>query len=265
MDMQLNRIDKGIETMKRLGITAMMLVSMLTVSVPVMAQQSSYPYYSQVNPQAGVVRRVVVLPRQRLIAQATQGGVQVGELKSPQRILDELKVANKIPQQIAPTIRVVNSKSLNAATNGRDLIITSALVDRLRTNDQRAFVISHELSHIALQHIGKTQFRHVGLSLLDALLLRRYVPEGSIVGMAKDLGISLYDKRSSRVYEYEADDLGIQLMTRAGYNPQAAIEVFGILQAATPGSRTPEFLQDHPITSSRIQALVQKYKLSTHQ
>lgn len=199
-----------------------------------------------------------------VVAQATYQGQVVqtsSALKSPQTILDELKAANQVPSNIAPTITVSESDTLNAATNGQKILITSALLNRLKTNDQRAFVISHELAHVVLQHIGKTQVRRVGLSLLDNFL-RRKTGEGSAIDLAARLGINMYDKRSSRVYEYQADDLGIQLMAKTGYRPQAAIEVFQILQAATPGSRVPEFLQDHPITDSRIRALVQKYNLS---
>src|SRR5262249_17238410 len=147
----------------------------------------------------------------------------------------------------------------NAATDGQNLVITSALLERLTTDDERAFVISHELSHILLQHIGKTELRRVGLTLLDTYLVRRYTTQGSLAQLASELGIGLVDKRSSRGYEYQADDLGVKLMAQAGYNPQAAIRVFDILKAATPGNQTPEFLQDHPITDSRIRALVQKY------
>ncbi len=185
-------------------------------------------------------------------------------LHSPEMILDRLKVANNVPADIAPGIKVQDSNTLNAATDGQNLVITSALLDRLSTDDQRAFVISHELSHILLQHIGKTQVRRIGLTLLDAYVVRRYTTQGSLAQLASELGIGLVDKRSSRGYEYQADDLGVKLMSQAGYNPQAAIQVFGILQAATPGNRTPEFIQDHPITESRIRALAQKYKLTAN-
>lgn len=189
----------------------------------------------------------------------TQNGVTA---QSPKAILDKLKAANHVPPEIAPSIQVQQSSVLNAATNGTGLVITSSLLEKLHSSDERAFVISHELSHILLQHIGKTQVRRVGLSLLDSFLVRRYAAQGSLLQLASELGIGLVDKRSARGYEYQADDLGVKLMTQAGYDPQAAIRVLDTLMAATPGNQTPEFLQDHPITQSRIRALAQKYKLS---
>jgi Zn-dependent protease with chaperone function len=253
--------------MKRLAVVIAMLVSMLSgVYGSAFAQRVYYdqPRYVSV-PTSNQVYTISQNGYQGTAYTISQlnGSVQRTEmLQSPQAILEALKAANKIPADIAPTVKVVRSDTLNAATDGQNIVITSGLLGRLTTNDQRAFVISHELSHIVLQHIAKTQFRRLGLSLLDQLLLRRYVSEGSLADMAAQLGINLYDKRNARVYEYQADDLGIQMMARSGYQTQSAIQVFQILQAATPGSRTPEFLQDHPITESRIRALAQKYNLS---
>lgn len=230
--------------MKTLVATAVLVVStvsMCVVQSPALAQTPVYQGSTQYT---------------------ASPAAQQTTLHGPEFILEKLKTANSVPAEIAPSIKVQTSDTLNAATDGQNMIITSALLERLTTDDQRAFVISHELSHILLQHIGKTQVRRVGLTLLDTFLVRRYTAKGSMAQLASQLGIGLVDKRSSRGYEYQADDLGVKLMSQAGYNPQAAIKVFDILKAATPGSQTPEFLQDHPITDSRIRALVQKYKLT---
>lgn len=256
-------------------ILVLSLLIATSASLPVQwPLPASAQKYTQVFPSTTNPTSVQVAPAQALPTQATPvnppTGLQSGithyaeraVLQTPKQILDELKQANGIPADLAPRITVQQSNTLNAATNGQDIVITSALLNQLKTNDQRAFVISHELSHITLNHIARTQIRRVGLSLLDTLLLRRYINQGSLGELAKNLGFTLYDKRSGRVYEYQADDVGIQLMNKAGYNPQGAIEVFKILEEATPGNRVPEFFQDHPITAARIEALVRKYKLS---
>lgn len=243
--------------MKRFAVTLTLLTA-LTSLMPVSASAAGQQDYRQIDSQSQPSYLLAATP----VYQGSTTYSQSATLQSPETILNHLKSANNVPADIKPTIEVQKSDVLNAATDGQNLIITSALLDRLTTNDQRAFVISHELSHILLQHIAKTQMRRVGLSLFDAFVVRRYTAQGSIAQLASELGIGLVDKRSSRGYEYQADDLGVKLMTQAGYNPQAAIQVFDILKAAAPGNSTPEFLQDHPITDSRIRALVQKYKLS---
>lgn len=182
-------------------------------------------------------------------------------LQDPKTILDRLVQKNDVPNDVVKGISVEKGDSLNAATDGSSIIITQALLNKLNTNDERAFVISHELSHIVLNHISQTQIRRVGLSFLDNFLVRRFTRDGGLLQMASRLGVGLVDKRSSRTLEYQADDLGVRMMKNAGYNPKAAIQVFSILKAATPNNGTPEFLQSHPITDSRVRALAEKYKL----
>jgi Zn-dependent protease with chaperone function len=182
-------------------------------------------------------------------------------LQSPQVILENLKSKNDVPAEVAATLSVENSNVLNSYTDGQKIVITSNLLNKLTTSDERAFVISHELSHVLLDHVGKTQLRRTGLSLFDALVVRRYVSQGSPMDLATRFGLGLVDLRSSRGYEMQADDLGVRLMSQAGYDPEAAIQVFDILKANTPANKTPGFLLDHPITDERIRVLVQKYKL----
>lgn len=181
-------------------------------------------------------------------------------LSSPEHILNHLKWANQIPSTVSPVLQIERSADLNASTDGKNLIITDSLLSQLSTDDERAFVISHELAHILLSHISKTQLRRTGLSVLDYLLERK-VGNNSLLATASRLGISLVDLKSSRGYEYQADDLGVQLMSRAGYNPQAAIRVFDVLEANNPSAGRPGFLLSHPISRNRIEALVKKYKL----
>lgn len=243
--------------MKRLAVTAMLITVLGTGLMAPTLAESRYHHAPR------TLHTSRYLAAEPVYQGSTTYTAPSAALQSPQEILNRLKTENHVPAEISPMLKVENSDTLNAATDGQNLIITSGLLQRLNTNDQRAFVISHELGHILLQHIGKTQVRRIGLSLLDAFVVRRYTAQGSLAQLASELGIGLVDKRSSRGYEYQADDLGVKLMSKAGYNPQAAIQVFDILKAATPSNRTPEFLQDHPITDSRIRALVQKYKLST--
>ncbi len=184
-------------------------------------------------------------------------------LKSPAAILAELRAANQIPPGLAPTVKVEKSPDLNAATNGREILITDSLLQKLDTNGERAFVIGHELAHVVQDHVSKTQTRRFGLSLLDQFLVRRYVSEGTLADLAAQLGLGLIDKKYSRNYEYQADEVGMKLMVSAGYPPCAALNVFDMLQANTRATRTPEFLMDHPMNKSRIQALVRQYQFNT--
>lgn len=240
--------------------TILILVCQLMLTVePVLALSGKEP----LSPTPIEHHRFVVnhpLPTSQ-IAQI-QGQLRVTPTPSQaEAILKRLLEANQIPKEAWPTLKIERSNTLNAATDGQNLLITDSLLEKLRTDDERAFVISHELAHILLSHISKTQLRRTGLSLLDFFLARK-VGSNSLLATASRLGINLVDLKSSRGYEYQADDLGVQLMSKAGYNPQAAIQVFDILEANNPTRNAPGFLLSHPISRSRIEALVKKYKLS---
>src|SRR3546814_19817096 len=60
----------------------------------------------------------------------------------------------------------------------------------------------------------------------------------------------------SRSAEAEADRIGLEYMARAGYDPQAAIQLWQNMEAATAGSgQPPEFLSTHPNPGNRIEAI----------
>ena len=176
----------------------------------------------------------------------------------PNHILHRVLQASGVKQDAVSNIRIENSDSLNAYTNGQEIVLTSALWNGLKTEDERAFVVSHEAAHVVLQHIQQTQIRRVGLGLFQRFVVGRFVDPNSQIAA---LGLTLIDSRFSRNVEYQADDLGLQMLKKANYDPNAALRVFRFLGQANANGRMPEFLSSHPISQSRIRNLVNKYNL----
>jgi predicted Zn-dependent protease len=203
---------------------------------------------------------LVLYPQTTLAARVEQVTVNSNPSSAAAQILQRIKKQNKVPASLGASIRVIPSQQLNAYTNGQTIVLTDKLWNTLKTDDQRAFVIAHELGHIMAKHIQQTQYRRVGLVVLDQYVLDRYLPQSGLWNIMTNVGLNLADKYSSRNLEYQADDIGFQLMRRAGYRPRAAIEVLRTLERLQKNG-TPGFLMDHPTDKARIQRLVEKYEI----
>lgn len=71
-------------------------------------------------------------------------------------------------------------------------------------------------------------------------------------GYGSQLGVIL---PFSRKHEIEADKIGLELMTIAGFNPKEAAEVWRRMQADAGGKAPPEILTTHPSSQRRIKTL----------
>lgn len=129
-------------------------------------------------------------------------------------------------------------------------IFVSTGVFRLSDNEaELASVISHELAHAAARHATRQATR-------NELVTMGTVPLGllGIWGSLASLGAPLAFFRFSRGFENEADLLGVEYLWKAGYDPNASVDMFERVQASEkkrPGSVSRLFMS-HPLTADRI-------------
>ncbi len=172
-------------------------------------------------------------------------------------MLVRIMKANGITPNTVETFKIDDEDTLNAATDGKNIIFTKKLWTTLTSDDQRAFVLAHELAHIDLNHIPKTVGRKVGMNIFSRIAHGLFGGSPAI-NLATRAGLALADLRFSRSGEYQADERGVIFMTKAGYDSQGAIETLEVLHKASP-SNTPEFLRSHPISENRMQRLGKAY------
>ena len=118
-----------------------------------------------------------------------------------------------------------------------------------------AAVMGHEVAHAIARHGAErmTQGTLTGLALEIANAGAGSVMGGSspqvrsavmqALGLGAQVGVILPFGRSQ---ESEADRIGLVLMARAGYEPEAALRLWQRMEAAADGARSPEFLSTHP-------------------
>ncbi len=138
------------------------------------------------------------------------------------------------------------------ALPGGPVYITYGLLSRLRTDDQIAGVLGHEIGHVVLRHTTE------GLATalrLNAVLWGIQRLLGGEAAQVAQIGAALLSLKYSRDQEREADRFGFELVCRAGYDPRGMIEVFRILQGLGASSGVLEFLSTHPDPGNRIRAL----------
>lgn len=159
-------------------------------------------------------------------------------------------------------VNTLDSKELNAyAMPGGKIMVYSGIVDRLELTDaELAAIIGHEIAHALREHsrerISRAYAQQLALAGVGAVA---GVGEG-VMQLANMVATVTFQLPHSREQESESDSIGIELMARAGYDPNAAVSLWQKMIAAQEGS-PPEFLSTHPDPSSRIgslQALVPK-------
>ncbi|MCJ8170399.1 M48 family metalloprotease [Atopomonas sediminilitoris] len=125
---------------------------------------------------------------------------------------------------------VVDSPEINAfALPGGYIYIHRGLMSYLNSEAELAAVLGHEIGHVTARHSVRQHGQSSALSILANV-----VAIGTGYGAAGDLtnvlGTAVV-RGYGRDMELEADGLGAQYLARAGYDPQAMIQVVRVLKA----------------------------------
>ncbi|TFH88619.1 M48 family peptidase [Billgrantia azerbaijanica] len=179
----------------------------------------------------------------------------------------ESLVARLAPHSSLPDIHtvvsLVESRTLNAfAVPGGVIGINAGLFAFADQEDGLASVLAHELGHLSQRHYarGVARTEQMQLPAMAAMLAGMLIAAsgGGDAGIAAAMGSQaalLQDQLTySRRFEQEADRVGLQAMTQAGFDPQAMVRMFRAMQrqVSLQGGNPPEFLLTHPLTESRI-------------
>ena len=177
------------------------------------------------------------------------------------RYLNEIvrKLAAQAPGARYPyAIKAVNAPEINAfSLPGGPMYVNRGLFEAARNEAELAGVLAHEMSHVALRHgthqASKAYLSQAGLGILGGLLGKDGGNTSKIVNAIGGLGLNAAFLKFGRDDEYQADQLGAEIMAGAGYNPVAMANFFELLrsqQGRDPG-KLEQFFSDHPPSADR--------------
>jgi len=151
------------------------------------------------------------------------------------------------------TFDIVNDPNVNAfSIPGGHIYINAGLIAQADKVDELAGVVAHEISHVVARHVIKQVETQQEIGAIGAILLGQN-PSGLQQLLAQVIAGGAM-ARFSRADEKEADDLGLQFMTKAGYDPHGMLDMFQKLLSLEKGgnSTVTRFFADHPGTQDRI-------------
>ena len=140
---------------------------------------------------------------------------------------------------------------------GGRMAVYTGLFEKLRlTDDEFAQIMGHEISHALANHTAERMSRAMAINLgVIAAGVSSDSPGLTMTGAALAAKFAL-ELPNSRTAEAEADRLGIELATRAGYAPDAAVSLWQKM-GSLGDSRPPEFMSTHPAPENRQRALAE--------
>lgn len=157
---------------------------------------------------------------------------------------------------------VLRNNTLNAfALPGGYIGVHTGLIEAAQSESELAGVLGHEIAHVTQHHLARmVENQNKGIlpsiaALAVAILAARSNPQVAGGALAAVQAASIQKQLNfSRDNEREADRIGIQIMSSAGFNPNAMASFFERLQKYSRfyESNAPAYLRTHPLTFERI-------------
>lgn len=183
------------------------------------------------------------------------------------------RIARVAPRQdVAFTFSVIDAPdTVNAfALPGGYTYYYTGLMNICESEAELAAVMAHEIAHVSARHHGEMITRQMGMQTLADIILGEN--PRAVASMVTQLFSSGIAARFSRVQEREADQMGMDILYRAGYQPEAMVSFMNKLLAYDRqrggGSHALPIFATHPSPEERVQllqTLMQQYPQAQRQ
>ncbi|MFT6703055.1 MAG: putative Zn-dependent protease [Pseudomonadales bacterium] len=177
-------------------------------------------------------------------------------------------IANSITKHVAKSVFagewevvVFDDPKVNAfALPGGKIGVYTGLLEVAVNQHQVAAVMGHEVGHVIAHHgnerVSTNALIGAGQQAVNAALEANQVASSQLImaglGLGAQYGVAM---PFGRKHESEADEIGLELMAKAGFNPQESIELWTNMAKASGGKAPAEFFSTHPSNQTRIKDL----------
>ena len=191
--------------------------------------------------------------------------MQGGDYKVSPQVVSYVKgvgqrLATVSDRKLPYEFNVINDSTPNAwALPGGKIAINRGLLVELESEAELAAVLGHEIVHAAARHGAKGMER--GMMLQGAVMVAGIASQNSeysqlAIGGA-GIAAQLISQKYSRSAESEADFYGMKYMSKAGYDPHAAIKLqqtFVRLSEGGDSNWLSGLFASHPPSQERVDA-----------
>ena len=204
---------------------------------------------------------------------------QVATLEDPwvQSVIQDMtwRLNAQVRQQAPLALVLINDPAINAfAIPGGVIGLNSGTITAAKSMDEIASVLAHEVAHLSQRHYEHSdEARRKALLLQLGGLLAAIAASGAdgdaatAIMMGSQTAALDSQMAFSRDNEREADRVGMQIMTQAGFDPKAMPRFFATLNAHSQLNQTangflPSFVRSHPLSAERLseaQSRAQQY------
>jgi predicted Zn-dependent protease len=175
----------------------------------------------------------------------------------------KVEMVNRVGHRIAQVtdadfdweFHVIEKDVLNAfCLPGGKVFVYEGIFKAIENEGQLATLMSHEIAHALARHgierMSMAQLAGIGKVVVgEATGLRGSQAFDLAFGIGTQYGVML---PYSRNFEYEADEIGIYLMKKAGYDLNEAVNFWKNMKAQKKGNAPAEFMSTHPTDDNRI-------------
>lgn len=198
--------------------------------------------------------------QQYLPARQSQGGDYVADPKVQTYVREVGKKVALVSDRALPyEFAVINDSTPNAwAMPGGKIAINRGLLTELDSEAELAAVLSHEVIHAAAKHSAQSLQRGAILqaAVLVAATTAGASDYGEVAAIGAGAGAALLNAKYGRDHERDADVFGMNYMSRAGYDPQGAVDLQQTFVELKENKR-PDFLRglfaSHPPSQERLE------------